>query len=849
VKKNSTILLTILSPLMLMSQISFSEPMIVMEAASYPDQTALADFDQDGDLDVLVCSSVERPALSWLENSNGDGLFNGVTTIADDYQVYTEIEVADLNSDGRMDVVAFCPTQGEILWFRNDGSNGQAWTTITIASPQTLYYCTFTLGDMDQDGDVDIIYFTDDIGGFRWIANDGTGQFGSHISFAAAESVGLGLITADMDGDGDLDVLYGDSNDGFIKWRENGDGQFSDTHLVTNLWYTDMNVADLNGDGVQDVLISAMHHTWWLAAQDSGTSYSSPMEIANWGGSSRSVDWDQDGDEDIVLMERWCTLFENLDGLGTFEAHCDTGDFWITEQNALSIGDINGDGRMDLLQSNKAVHSDFEITSTFNWYNNNGTWVPDMHTLDCRTQCLLTGDLNGDGIADLGMAGRDRIVWCSGLGEDAANIMHEIDVPLLPFFEQSAYIQIYKAMFADLDNDGDADLLYEYDSGLQTSPSWMLNEDGLGGFGAAGSLAGMFWAIQPADIDGDGDLDLLAAQSDSARIIWVENTGSPGLFTSIHPIFTIDQGGFENTVSPDVADMDGDGDQDVVALIPGENNNDLVWFENLDGGGEFSDQLDPNLIASDIRCNWSSLQLADVNLDGAVDAFVNELDGGEYRLVLYLNGYEGGTSIAEACYDYDLIDLDGDGDLDILMDKLPSTTHTPWLVWLENLDGLGSFAEAMVISYRVRMGSSYKHAAVADFDGDGILDIAGIYWQFGNPLHGSSLWLKGQNVTSTEREHSNFPLVASLAQNFPNPFNPTTTISYDLPEASKVTLTVYDLTGRTIRTLTDTHKPAGSFTDQWNGMNDLGNLVSTGVYFCRIQAGDYSKTIKMVYLK
>jgi poly(3-hydroxybutyrate) depolymerase len=106
-----------------------------------------------------------------------------------------------------------------------------------------------------------------------------------------------------------------------------------------------------------------------------------------------------------------------------------------------------------------------------------------------------------------------------------------------------------------------------------------------------------------------------------------------------------------------------------------------------------------------------------------------------------------------------------------------------------------------------------------------------------------------QPVVGISAEAVIIPSEYNLEQNFPNPFNPTTSISYDLPETSDLRLTIYDITGRTVATLADVHQPAGSYTTQWNGSDDSGNPVSTGVYFCRLQARDYSKTIKMVYLK
>jgi len=88
-----------------------------------------------------------------------------------------------------------------------------------------------------------------------------------------------------------------------------------------------------------------------------------------------------------------------------------------------------------------------------------------------------------------------------------------------------------------------------------------------------------------------------------------------------------------------------------------------------------------------------------------------------------------------------------------------------------------------------------------------------------------------------------------LSQAYPNPFNPTTTISYDLPEQVRTKLTVFDIRGQEILTLQDASQAAGNYEVQWNGMDQSGNQVRTSVYFCRLRAGSYSKTIKMVYLR
>jgi len=88
-----------------------------------------------------------------------------------------------------------------------------------------------------------------------------------------------------------------------------------------------------------------------------------------------------------------------------------------------------------------------------------------------------------------------------------------------------------------------------------------------------------------------------------------------------------------------------------------------------------------------------------------------------------------------------------------------------------------------------------------------------------------------------------------LSHNYPNPFNPTTLINYSLPNQSNVTITVYDMLGRKVHDLISYKQIAGNHTIEWNGRDNLDNLVSAGIYFYQIQAGDFVQTKKMVLLK
>ncbi|MGD0339744.1 MAG: FlgD immunoglobulin-like domain containing protein [Bacteroidota bacterium] len=88
-----------------------------------------------------------------------------------------------------------------------------------------------------------------------------------------------------------------------------------------------------------------------------------------------------------------------------------------------------------------------------------------------------------------------------------------------------------------------------------------------------------------------------------------------------------------------------------------------------------------------------------------------------------------------------------------------------------------------------------------------------------------------------------------LYDNFPNPFNPTTKIAFELPVASKVKLVIYDALGREVRTLTDDEYPAGYIELTWDGRNEIGTMVSSGVYFYRISTLKWNSVKKMVLLR
>ncbi len=105
-----------------------------------------------------------------------------------------------------------------------------------------------------------------------------------------------------------------------------------------------------------------------------------------------------------------------------------------------------------------------------------------------------------------------------------------------------------------------------------------------------------------------------------------------------------------------------------------------------------------------------------------------------------------------------------------------------------------------------------------------------------------------QNSTDVAEENEGLPTKFALHPNFPNPFNPDTWISFDMPEISQVRISIYNRLGQKVRTLLDETRAAGRFQIKWNGTDDLGRQVSSGIYFYQIETDKYTATKKMILL-
>lgn len=167
---------------------------------------ATADLDGDGDLDVVYAQSSGGHGLYWYENLDGQGIFGNRHTITATAILEKDVEIADLDGDGDLDVILASSNDNTVAWYKNLDGNGNFGTAIIITQIAVRVQ-TIRTTDIDGDGDLDILSASSNDGKIAWYENlDGLGNFGAQ-KVIATETFASGLYSSDMDGDGDMDVF------------------------------------------------------------------------------------------------------------------------------------------------------------------------------------------------------------------------------------------------------------------------------------------------------------------------------------------------------------------------------------------------------------------------------------------------------------------------------------------------------------------------------------------------------------------------------------------------------------------------------------------------------------------
>ncbi len=675
-----------------------------------------ADVDGDGDLDVLSASLIDDK-IAWYENDGSENFT--LRTISTSATGASSVQAADVDGDGDLDLLSASLLDDKIAWYENDGSENFTLRTISASAAGAI---SVQAADVDGDGDLDVLSASSDDDKIAWYENDGNEIFTLRTISASADFA-TSVQAADVDGDGDLDVLSASFLDDKIAWYENDGGENFTLHTISSIADGAFSVqaADVDGDGDLDVLSASVYGNEIAWYENDGSENFTLRTISTSAIGARSVqaaDVDGDGDLDVLsasFLDDKIAWYENVDVNDDFgdapapypTTLADDGAFHDAVGPTLgATRDVEADGQADdgadedgvtfgvvqvgALDAAVMVNVQGGSGKLDAWidFNGDGNWGGEGEQIfDSRSVVagdnVLTFDVPAYALAGVTYA-RFRLSTAGELGQGGAAADGEVEdyqVTIDPPAETTALFSqntistsadgAVRVQAADIDGDGDLDVLSA--SVTDNKIAWYEN-DGSEIFTLrtiSTSVSGA-QTVQAADVDGDGDLDVLSASVYDDKIAWYENDGSENF--TLRTISTSADG----AVSVQAADVDGDGDLDVLSASASDDK--IAWYEN-DGSENFT--LRTISISADIV---SSVQAADVDGDGDLDVlsasrFDNKIawyenDGSENFTLHTISTTAAGARSVQAA------DVDGDGDLDVLSVSF----FDDKIAWYENVN-------------------------------------------------------------------------------------------------------------------------------------------------------------------
>lgn len=790
-----------------------------------------ADFNRDGRPDLAISTSASTQVLT----GNGDGTYGAALSAVPPPGTCV---TGDVNRDGKPDLLVTTPV-GALNQFLGNGT-GVVGGGTGIAGVQ-LFRRSLT-ADLNRDGFLDLVLNpgTANIG---ILLATGPGTWPASPALYAVAGLPRDVAIGDLDRDGDPDILVA-TDAGATVLSNNGSGSFAGTATLTNP-FTAVAIGDFDRNGIPDFAgrykkppgtaegIGIFH--------GSGGVYTLGETITTVGRDGEYLDaWDvnRDGILDLVTEEvnknstaepvAVSVLLGNSSGsFGSRTSYLvgglkgsSTGNLYMNQIDA------DNDGAPDLIGST----FDSDPPSTFNstailrarpatWSAIYGGHVE--YGAFSEASGVAVGDLNRDGRLDFGVSCRmaDRvIVWLGGgnggfsPGQDYGQSPRPTDIA-----------------FVDLDRDGILDML-TVASGGSVKLS-VRRGQGDGTFAArndftSGSSSGEdHMAI--GDVNRDGIPDVVVAGAVNDCKVFLGN-GSNGFFsTPTTPYST-------NTVHrAKLGDMNRDGILDLVSTN-GTGNGVEVAMGN--GDGTFG-----SATVTNIGLQTGPLAIADFDRDGILDVAVATFDAIDGVRIMHGTGTGSFTTfVASAVSDTpsDLVasDLDGDSYVDLVMTSLDTAR-------INVLRGNGAGGVYGLDPYFT--DSRPAAVALADFNRDGKLDVVTACSDFGH----ASVLLNSGTITAAPIAEMVTPAAPRLLQNAPNPFNPRTTIRFTLSAAEHAKLAVFDVSGRHVATLFDRVATAGVQRVDWTGLDSHGNAVASGIYYYKLQVGGVTESRKMALIK
>ncbi len=680
------------------SIIGFSEAMEFPGSAMDTRSVVVADVDGDGMVDIIVGN---RNQNSQLLLNDGDGLFTDADNLSGGFRAINCIAAADMNGDGMVDIIVGNWNQDNQLLL-NEGS-GSFSGAINLPGG-AMATTSIVAADVNGDGLLDIIVGNVNQNN-QLLINNGDGSYSEPTNLPGGELTTTTIVASDVNKDGRVDIIIGNW------WNQNnqlilnhGNGSYSEPIDLPGgaLAATrSMAVADVNGDGMVDLIIGNVGQNQVLMDQGNGNYSEAPIDLP--GGtlvtySIAAADINGDGMVDILIGNMaQSNIAQNNQllinqGDGSFFGAVDLpGGAMYTY--SIAAADVNGDGMMDIIVGNAQG-----LTNQLLMNEVVGSYSEAFNLLggSLGTRSIAAADVNRDGLVDILIGNLDKknqLLVNNGDG----TYSEAVDLP-------GGAMKTTSVTVADVNGDGMMDIIVG--NIIKKNQLLIKNDDGT--YPEAIDLSGgamNTMSIAVTDVNGDGMADIVVGNWGQNNQLLLNNGN--GTFTTAINL----PGGITNTRSIVAADVNGDG---MVDIIIGNNpeHNQLVLNK---GNDRYSDAID---LPGGAMETWS-IAAADIDGDGMVDIIVGNLNQGNQLL---LN--KGGGRYSEAI---DLLpgsalntlfvaaaDVNSDGRVDIIIGNYGQNNQL-----LMNR-GDDSFFESIDLPGGA---ASTRSLAAADVNGDGMVDI------------------------------------------------------------------------------------------------------------------------------
>lgn len=657
------------------------------------------DIDNDQDIDILVGFSDRQMGLY---RNNGDGTFSRHYICPNNncndgrWRNPGALGLLDVNADGALDLIvadndgvnSVALSQGPEVFENNRGP----WLFKEDGFPDTNEKSNaMDHGDVDGDGDIDLLIGNRDEEQNRLYLNDGTGRFvdatGTHFVVSGGNTTGAVLL--DIDGDFDLDALIFNNGQQDRVMINDGDGRYTDQtfgRMPEEATSQTQGVyrADIDRDGDFDLITRRGDGDRVRVLLNLGTNTgiyddrTDPRLSNVWifGANGLVIgDWDRDGDSDVIAIndahqnQIW---INDSDGDFTDETY-EYLPVQKTDSTSVDLGDIDGDGDLDMAISQyEGVDRLYINDGSGHFFDVTEERLPEQ-PIDRRAWDVQLADLNGDGDLDLFIGNYRNDDNRNG----APNYLYVNDGTGF-FADRSSNLptsnrETYQQALGDLDNDGDLDLVTANEYHWDSLRMYRNLGDGLNDDSAVLSdqtdkinrAAGPITALALVDLDGDGFLDIFTGISNGTNRLYLNNM--PAEFSFRDVTGTHIPGISDNTRGVVYEDFDNDGDADL--FIANWNQNNRLHLNQ--GDGTFSDRTATDV--PDFARRSRDMAVGDFDQDGDFDFFVVNDD--HHRNTVYLgvgaDGYVGADDYVpwdnDRSRDVEVGDLDGDGDLDVIV--------------------------------------------------------------------------------------------------------------------------------------------------------------------------------------